>query len=143
MYWADMQFASMSPVTHPPIVSQRPFGGSGLQHCSLPAVHAITPSSRPAQQAWQHVPSRGRVIAAADASVKVKLGMAAERLTLDLSECDLLEVPPKTFDIPGLEVRGDKASVPRKDILRTHEIRAAWACASSARLAEMKDAGVQ
>jgi hypothetical protein len=44
------------------------------------------------------------VIAAADASVRVKLGMAAERLTLDLSECDLLEVPPEAFDITNLEV---------------------------------------
>ena len=29
--------------------------------------------------------------------------MAAERLTLDLSECDLLEVPPEAFDITNLE----------------------------------------
>lgn len=45
------------------------------------------------------------MIAAADASVRVKLGMAVERLTLDLSECDLLEVPPEAFDIAGLEAR--------------------------------------
>lgn len=47
--------------------------------------------------------SRSLVIAAADASVKVKLGMAAERGSLDLSECDLTEVPPGAFDIVNLE----------------------------------------
>lgn len=44
------------------------------------------------------------VIAAADASVKVKLGMAADRGSLDLSECDLLEVPAEAFEIANLEV---------------------------------------
>jgi hypothetical protein len=111
---SDMQFASMLPATFHPITSQRPFSGVGLQQCSLPAVHGFAPSSRPLQQSWQHVPSRGLIIAAADASVKVKLGMAAERLTLDLSECDLLEVPPGAFDIPGLEVvKGLDTGAPR------------------------------
>ncbi len=51
------------------------------------------------------------VVTAADASVRVKLGMAADRGSLDLSECDLLEVPPEVFDIPGLEVRSPDSPI--------------------------------
>lgn len=36
--------------------------------------------------------------------MRVKLGMAEERGTLDLSECDLLEVPEGAFNIPNLQV---------------------------------------
>lgn len=37
--------------------------------------------------------------------VRVKLGMAADRGQLDLSECDLEEIPAEVFDVPGLKVR--------------------------------------
>lgn len=56
------------------------------------------------QQMSRLCTGRSLVIAAADASVRVKLGMAAERGSLDLSECDLTEVPPGAFDIVKLEV---------------------------------------
>ena len=99
-----MQFASVAPpATLLPIMAQTPYCRPGSQQCFLPNVHSMPPSWRPAQHINQHMSGRSLVIAAADASVRVKLGMAAERLTLDLSECDLLQVPPETFDITGLE----------------------------------------
>ena len=100
-----MQFASMTPATLLPIVPQMPCCRPGPQQHFLSIVRGSPPSRRSAQQSGQHESSRSLVIAAADASVRVKLGMAAERLTLDLSECDLLEVPPEAFDIAGLEAR--------------------------------------
>lgn len=38
-----------------------------------------------------------------DASIRVKLMLAESSLRLDLSECDLTEVPPEVFDLPDLE----------------------------------------